>query len=244
MGAGLVTVAVPASLNPILESKLTEEMTAPVSDEFGYFLPSAADRVLELAQDKDVVVVGPGLSTEPGALKIVQSLLNRYEGKLIIDADGLNCLAQDLSFLSRTKADVVLTPHPGEMARLIGVPCSQVQENRFLFGREFAATHNCELVLKGAGTISFFPSGKAFVNNTGNSWMASGGQGDVLTGILAGLIAQKLPLETIIPFAVWFHGFIADGIVKRDGPGPVVATDIVREIPNFLQLVIKTYAGK
>ena len=74
--------------------------------------------------------------------------------------------------------------------------------------------------------------------------MASGGQGDVLTGILAGLIAQKLPLETIIPFAVWFHGFIADGIVKRDGPGPVVATDIVREIPNFLQLVIKTYAGK
>ncbi len=244
MGAGLVTVAVPASLNPILESKLTEEMTEPVYDESGYFLPSAADRVLELAQDKDVVAVGPGLSTEPGALKIVQSLLSRYDGKLIIDADGLNCLAQDLSFLSRTKADVVLTPHPGEMARLLGVSCSQVQENRFVIGREFATTHKCKLVLKGAGTITFFPSGQAFVNNTGNSWMASGGHGDVLTGILAGLIAQKLPLEAIIPFGVWFHGFVADGIVERDGPGPVVATDIVSEVPNFLQIVIETYAGK
>ncbi len=244
MGAGLVTVAVPASLNSILESKLTEEMTEPLYDESGHFLPSAANRVLELAQDKDVVAVGPGLSTGPGALKIVQSLLNHYEGKLIIDADGLNCLAQDLSFLSRTNAEVVLTPHPGEMARLLGFSCSQVQQNRFAIGKEFATTHKCGLVLKGASTITFFPSGQAFVNNTGNSWMASGGQGDVLTGILAGLVAQRLPLEAIIPFGVWFHGLVADGIVDRDGPGPVVATVIVSEIPNFLQKVIKTCSKK
>ena len=244
MGAGLVTVAVPASLNPILENKLVEEMTEPVADESGYFLPSAAERILELSRDKSVVAVGPGLSTQPGAHKIVQSLLNHYEGQLIIYADALSCLASDLSLLSQTKARVVLTPHPGEMARLMGISSSQVQEKRFDLGREFVGKHKCWLVLKGAGTITFSSDGQSFINSTGNPWMASGGQGDVLTGIIAGLVGQKLLYDEAVPFGVWFHGFVADSIIERDGPRPVLATDIVREIPNFLKFVVEACSEK
>lgn len=241
IGAGLVTVAVPSSLNAILENKLTEEMTAPLPDDSGCFSPSAADHVLDLIQDKDVVAVGPGLSVGPGPLKIVQSLLSEYRGMLIIDADGLNCLAQDLSFLCRTKATVVLTPHPGEMGRILGLSSLQVQENRLGLGREFVKTYKCWLVLKGAGTIVFSPDGKISVNSSGNPWMSSGGQGDILTGILAGLIAQKLSLEESIPFGVWLHGHVADSIVKADGLRPVIATDVLKEIPSFLQILANNY---
>lgn len=240
VGAGLVIVAVPASLNSILETKLTEEMTEPLPDDSGFVDSSAAQRVLELCQDKTCVALGPGLSTAPGSIKLTQTLLNEYEGRLVIDADGLNCLASDLSFLSRTKAKVVLTPHPGEMARLTGLSTAEVQRNRFALAKEFSSKHKCWLVLKGAATITFSPYGQSFINSTGNPWMSSGGQGDVLTGILAGLLAQKLPSEEVIPFGVWLHGFVADNIVDRDGPRPVLATDILKEIPAFLNGLTET----
>lgn len=243
VGAGLVTVAVPASLNSILENKLTEEMTEPMPDDSGFFASSAAERILELCRDKTCVALGPGLSTAPGSVKLTQALLSEYQGRLVIDADGLNCLALDLSLLSRTKAMVFLTPHPGEMARLTGLSIAEVQSNRFALAKEFASTHKCWLVLKGAATITFSPYGQSFINTTGNPWMSSGGQGDVLTGILAGLLAQKnlLP-EEVIPFGVWLHGFAADSIVDRDGPRPVLATDILKEIPASLKVLTETRA--
>jgi ADP-dependent NAD(P)H-hydrate dehydratase / NAD(P)H-hydrate epimerase len=242
VGAGLVTVAVPASLNSILEIKLTEEMTEPMPDDLGFFDSSVIQRIPELCRDKTCVALGPGLSTAPGSVKLTQALLSEYEGRLVIDADGLNCLALDLSFLSRTKAKVVLTPHPGEMARLTGLSTAEVQRNRFALAKEFASTHKCWLVLKGAATITFSPYGQSFINSTGNPWMASGGQGDVLTGVLAGLLAQELPSEDVIPLGVWLHGFVADSIVDRDGPRPVLATDILKEIPASLKVLTETLA--
>ncbi len=240
IGAGLVTVAVPSSLNHILEIKLTEEMTEPVPDESGYFIPSAADCILELCRDKDIVAVGPGMSTNSGATAIIQNLLKNYDGNLIIDADGLNCLAKDLSFLSGTKAKVILTPHPGEMARLVGASCSEIQMSRFNVGRRFSDQYKCWVILKGAGTMTFCPDGKSFINTTGNSWMSSGGQGDALTGILAGLISQKLKLEEALPLGVWLHGFLADRLIERDGARVILATDILKEIPTFLTHIVKS----
>ncbi len=235
IGAGLVTVAVPESLNPVLENKLTEEMTEPVPDVSGYFGESAADKILELCKDKGCVAIGPGLSTQAGSLKIVETLLRHYSGELVIDADGLNCLATNLNLLRETRAQVVLTPHPGEMANLLGITVEEVQENRFTLGRKFSDEFQCWLVLKGAATITFSPHGESFVNTTGNPWMSSGGQGDVLTGILAGLIGQKLPLDYAIPLGVWLHGFVADGIIEEKGESPVLATDIISEIPATLR---------
>ncbi|MFH0960532.1 MAG: NAD(P)H-hydrate dehydratase [Pseudomonadota bacterium] len=235
IGAGLVTVAVPESLNPVLEDKLTEEMTVPVPDVLGYFDESSADNILELCSGMSCVAIGPGLSTRSGSIKIVETLLRHYPGQLVIDADGLNCLAMDLSLLLQTQATVVLTPHPGEMANLLGVTVRDVQENRFALGRRFSDEFQCWLVLKGASTITFSPYGESYINTTGNPWMSSGGQGDVLTGILAGLIGQKLPLAEAIPLGVWLHGFVADSIIEKNGHSPVLATDIISEIPAALR---------
>jgi NAD(P)H-hydrate epimerase len=168
-------------------------------------------------------------------MKIVETLLRHYSGELVIDADGLNCLATNLSLLRQTRAQVVLTPHPGEMANLLGISVEEVQENRFALGRKFSDEFQCWLVLKGAATITFSPHGESFINTTGNPWMSSGGQGDVLTGILAGLIGQKLPLDDAIPLGVWLHGFVADGIIEEKGESPVLATDIISEIPATLR---------
>ena len=239
IGAGLVTVAVPESLNPVLENKLTEEMTEPVPDVSGYFDESAAANILELCSGMSCVAIGPGLSTQAGSIKIVETLLRNYSGVLVIDADGLNCLSRDLSLLLQTQARVVLTPHPGEMANLLGVSVPEVQGNRFELGRKFSDEFQCWLVLKGAATITFSPYGGSFINTTGNPWMSSGGQGDVLTGILAGLIGQKFPLDDAIPLGVWLHGFVADGIIEKKGESPILATDIISEIPTALRNLVE-----
>lgn len=239
IGAGLVTVAVPESLNPILEMKLTEEMTEPVPDVSGHFAESASENILHLCGDKDCVAIGPGLSTKAGSMKILETLLGNYSGNLVIDADGLNCLSGNLSLLRETKAEVILTPHPGEMAKLLDVSLSEVQRNRLEAGRKFSDEYQCWVVLKGASTITFSPSGNSFVNSTGNSWMSSGGQGDVLTGLLTGLIGQGLPLDEAVPLGVWLHGFVADSVIEKKGQRPVLATDIISEIPEALKNLVE-----
>ncbi len=139
IGAGLVTVGIPASLNPILETKLTEEMTEPLPESLaGYLSQVSAQRVLELAEGKRCMVLGPGLSTADGIGELVNTVLSEYTGWIVIDADGLNALSQDLSVLSKTKARLVLTPHPGEMGRLVGKTAKDVQEDRIALARNFA----------------------------------------------------------------------------------------------------------
>jgi ADP-dependent NAD(P)H-hydrate dehydratase / NAD(P)H-hydrate epimerase len=235
IGAGLVTVGIPASLNPILEAKLTEEMTEPLAESLaGYLGETSAQRVLELAQGKRCMVLGPGLSTADGIVELVGRLVTEYTGWIVIDADGLNALSRDISVLSKAKARVVLTPHPGEMGRLIGKTPKEVQQDRTNLARNFALEHKVWLVLKGAGTVTASPDGRIFINTTGNSWMASGGQGDVLSGILGGLLAQGIPSEEAIPFGVHLHGLAADNLLERITPAPVLASDVIDEIPRTL----------
>jgi len=235
MGAGLVTVGVPATLNPILETKLTEEMTEPLPENMpGYLGMESADRILALAEGKQCIVLGPGLSTREGIPELVKTILARYEGWVLIDADGLNALGSNPAALRETRARVVLTPHPGEMGRLTERSSKEVQKDRLGIARETATDYGIRLVLKGAGTVIAFPDGRAVINSTGTPWMASGGQGDVLSGILGGLLAQGIPPEEALPFGVYLHGLAADRIVERVGPAPVPAQDVIGEIPALM----------
>ncbi len=235
IGAGLVTVGIPASLNPILETKLTEEMTEPLPESLaGYLSQVSTQRVLELAEGKRCIVLGPGLSTSDGIGEFVNKVLSAYTGSIVIDADGLNALSSDLSVLSNTKALIVLTPHPGEMGRLVGKTSKEVQEDRIGLARDFASKHGVWLVLKGARTVTASPEGRIFINTTGNCWMASGGQGDALSGILGGLLAQGIPPEEAVPFGVYLHGLAADNVLERGVLAPVLASDVIDEIPRAL----------
>jgi NAD(P)H-hydrate epimerase len=235
IGAGLVTAAAPAELNPILEVKLTEEMTEPLAGRVsGYLDESCADQLLALAEGKRCAVVGPGLSTLDGVSDLVARILSGYPGWMVIDADGLNALARNLHALGNARSRVVLTPHPGEMARLAGKATKLVQEDRVGVARGFAAQHGVWVILKGARTIIAAPDGRITVNPSGNAWMASGGQGDALSGILGGLLVQGIPPEQALPFGVYLHGLAADAVLQRLGPAPVPAVDVIEELPRVL----------
>jgi NAD(P)H-hydrate epimerase len=235
MGAGLVTVGVPASLNPILEAKLTEEMTEPLSETIpGYLSGESAERILALAQGKQCLVLGPGLSTREGVSELLKTIVSAYDGWIVIDADGLNALVGNPDVLKNAPGDVVLTPHPGEMGRLLGISSREVQGDRLYIARRMAGDLGAWVVLKGAGTVTASPDGRVVINSTGNPWMASGGQGDALSGMLGGLLAQGIPAEEALPLGVYLHGLAADRIVERTGPAPVLATDVIKEIPEML----------
>lgn len=235
MGAGLVTVGVPASLNGILEVKLTEEMTEPLPETvLGYLGEASIDRLISLTEGKRCVVLGPGMSTRDGITKLVLDLLNAYSGWMVIDADGLNVLVGHLDELKHAKAKIVLTPHPGEMARLTFLSSQEVQKDRAGIARKTAVELGIWVILKGSRTITAAPDSTIWINSTGNPWMASGGQGDALSGILGGLLAQGIPAEQALPLGVYLHGLAADTIVERAGARPVLATDVIAELPVLL----------
>jgi hydroxyethylthiazole kinase-like uncharacterized protein yjeF len=165
---------------------------------------------------------------------LVRTILESYEGWLLIDADGLNALADNPGVLKTTKARVVVTPHPGEMGRLIGKSSSDVQADRVGVARKFATDYGVWVILKGAGTITASPDGAITINSTGNPWMASGGQGDALSGILGGLLVQNILPEEALPFGVYLHGLAADNLLEKHGPAPVLATDVIEELRHTL----------
>jgi hydroxyethylthiazole kinase-like uncharacterized protein yjeF len=240
IGAGLVTVGVPASLNGILEVKLTEEMTEPLPETVpGYLGEASIERLISLAEGKRCVVLGPGLSTHDGITRLVLDLLNAYPGWVVIDADGLNALVGRLDELKHVKAKIVLTPHPGEMGRLTALSPQEVQKDRVGIARKTALDLGAWVILKGSRTVTAAPDSTVWVNSTGNPWMASGGQGDTLSGILGGLLSQGISPEQALPLGVYLHGLAADTIVERTGARPVLATDVIREIPRLLSALGK-----
>lgn len=232
-GAGLVTLAVAASLNPILEVKLTEAMTEPVPDEEGFLGPASLEAILRAAEGKTALALGPGISAREGTVRLVGDLLRRVRLPMVIDADGLNCLAR-LPEGPRLARGAVLTPHPGEMARLLGCTPAEVQEQRLEVARRWAQQWGVVLVLKGSRTVIATPEGRAFINPTGNPGMASGGMGDVLTGMIGALLAQGMaPLEAA-RLAVFAHGAIADRLAGRRGQVGMLAGELIEEIPHVL----------
>lgn len=233
-GAGLVTVATPESSQPVVASQLIKEcMTEPLAETAsGMAAREAAERVIELAEARDVIAIGPGLGAEDSTRALVRSVALKRERPLVIDADGLNALAPwGENLRGSAELPLVLTPHPGEMARLAGGSIPEVVANRIEVAREFATGHAVILVLKGSRTVVASPDGEIFINTTGNAGMASGGTGDVLTGVIAGLLAQKTDdaLGATIA-AVFIHGLAGDLAASRFGVRAMIASDITNNL--------------
>jgi hydroxyethylthiazole kinase-like uncharacterized protein yjeF len=226
-GAGLVTVAAPRSAIATIAGMAPAYMTEPLDETAGGAVDfSALDRVLELSAD--VIAVGPGLGTAPGTVAFVHGLVERAGVPLVIDADALNAFADEPErLLGRDGVDIIITPHPGEMARLVGVPVEAVQADRVEMARDFAESHRVHVVLKGHRTIVATPEGRAFVNLTGNPGMATGGTGDVLTGMVGAWFAQLLDAEAAGKLAVYLHGLAGDLAEADEGEIAMISTDLV-----------------
>ncbi|MBF0101136.1 MAG: NAD(P)H-hydrate dehydratase [Desulfobacterales bacterium] len=239
-GAGLVTLGIPESLNPILESQLLEAMTLPLPETiYGVFDVAALDTIVAFASAKNCLALGPGIGTHHQTVELVSQLLSQITIPMVIDADGINCLTKsNLHLLKHLKKPAVLTPHPGEMARLINESVADIQQNRIHYARYFAETYNVHLVLKGARTVIAHPDGRVFVNPTGNSGMAQGGMGDVLTGLIAGFIAQGMSQEQATHVGVYLHGASADQLFKTVGPYGYLASEVINQIPHEIQRIL------
>ena len=226
-GAGLVTVATPASVLSIVAAMAAEVMTEPLAESAdGSVTRAAIDRVLDMHHD--VIACGPGLGRGPAVGEFVRALLDRATVPLVLDADAITVLADDPSRLvGREDRDVIITPHPGEMARLIGSPVEEVQANRIDVATDFATTRRVYVVLKGHRTIIATPGGHVYINPTGNAGMATGGTGDVLTGMIAAWLAQLLDAEAACRLAVFLHGAAGDLAEAEEGQVAMTATDLI-----------------
>ncbi len=181
------------------------------------------------------VAIGPGLSTHFETAQVVRDLVQRITVPLIIDADGLNALVGHADILKRAKAPVILTPHPGEMGRLLGIPSADVQKDRINISSAFAIKFNVVLVLKGAATVVATPDGRVSINSTGNPGMATGGTGDVLTGMIGGFLAQGHTAAQAAQLGVYLHGLAGDLAAKEKGEAAMIAGDLIEKIPEALR---------
>jgi hydroxyethylthiazole kinase-like uncharacterized protein yjeF len=236
-GAGLVTLAIPESLNPVIETQILEAMTFPLPEtENGIIGESSFNKIMDLLSGKKCLALGPGLGESAETKKLVLRIINESPVTIVIDADGLNNLAGSIEILKKAKAPLILTPHPGEMARLMNLTPGSVQKDRITCARQFAEKFNVHIVLKGVKTIIAHPDGNIFINPTGNPGMASGGMGDVLTGIIAGLVAQGFSPESAAHIGVYLHGTAADLLKEKIGPFGYLATEVMDAIPGQFKM--------
>ena len=242
-GAGLVTIATASSALNAVTAASPVLMTEPLPEtEIGSISLSAfnRDRIQSIASGKSVIAIGPGVSTHPDTVAFVRRVVKEFsQTPIVIDADGLNAFADAVDLLDGNGRHLILTPHPGEMARLTGLSTKRIQENRVEVAREFAMRHKVYLVLKGYRTLVASPSGQVFVNPTGNPGMSTAGTGDVLTGIIAGLLAQhpNEAVEKVVCAAVYWHGTAADVVASQRGELCLIATDLFDAMPEALRQV-------
>jgi NAD(P)H-hydrate epimerase len=240
VGAGLVTVATPEAVLPIVAAHTPEIMTEPLpateagtismrSFEYGRF-----DR---LVKGKRALAIGPGLTTQDETQQFVHAVVERRSVPIVLDADGLNAFAGHAQELRNGNGPIALTPHPGEMARLLGCEIKDVQARRLEVARKSAADWNAFVILKGHQTVIASPDGQMFINSTGNPGMGTGGTGDVLTGMLAGLTAQFGTNDwvRVLAFGVYLHGLAGDVAYADAGEAPLLASDLIHAIPRAYQ---------
>ncbi|MBU1027071.1 MAG: NAD(P)H-hydrate dehydratase [Candidatus Margulisbacteria bacterium] len=219
-GAGLTYLAVPKNLVNFVDSLTPEVITLPFN------------KIKTV--NPDVVAIGPGLGVNRNTKKILSSLISDISS-LIIDADALNVLANNFNLLKKSKSEIILTPHPGEMSRLIKMPTAFVQKNRTKVAKDLAAKLGVIVVLKGHATVVADAAGRVYINKTGNPGMASGGVGDVLTGMIAAFKAQGLTAWQAATVGVQVHGLAGDLAAKESGQPGLIASDLVEKIPYAIQ---------
>jgi len=235
-GAGLSTLAVAAGLQDLMAAKLTEVMTHGLPEtESRVIGAKAVEAALSLCEKATAVVLGCGMGTHSETCEFVHRFVKSVRKPMIVDADGLNCLAGDASTLEGDHGEIVITPHPGEMARLLGTTAQEVQSNRVDAARKAASRFHCVTVLKGARTLIADPSGRVFINPTGNAGMASGGTGDVLAGAMGGLLAQGVSLLDAAVCGVFVHGMAGDIAASTIGEAGMIAGDVLRALPAALK---------
>jgi len=235
-GAGLVTLGVPADVYPIVASHVIEAMPTPLPAADGALAAEARNRIDELVGISEAVAVGPGLSTASGVRAVVQGLL-RTGRPLVIDADGLNVLAGRADVLRSAAGPVVITPHPGELSRLVGKQTAEITQDRLGSARAAAERFRCVVVLKSASTIVATPDGEAFILRTGNPGMATGGMGDVLTGAIASLIGQGVPPADAAWAGAYLHGLAGDLLAGERGMVGMLASEVADHLPSALQRI-------
>lgn len=230
-GCGLVTWALPEVLLPYVIGAAPELMLAPVAGEGGAWNAGTSAELLNLSGSRDVTAIGPGLGRFEGDTEWLRSLWEGIQSPLILDADALNILADtDYSTWAR-RHPVILTPHPGEMARLAGMSTAEVQRDRIGLALDYARKHGVILVLKGAHTVIATPEGQAYINITGHPGMGTGGAGDVLTGMISGLLAQGMEAAQAAAFGVYLHGLAGERAArKRNDPAALIAGDIIEAL--------------
>ena len=235
-GAGLVTLGIPKSLHDPMVEKLTEAMLAvlPETKDGSLSLQGLA-QIAAAIERMDAVGIGPGLSQQAQTKELVRQLLPMIAKPLVLDADGLNALAEDMGLLYRRPLPMILTPHPGEMGRLARLSPDDVQRDRERIAREFAVKHKVVVVLKGHHTVVADYEGRMWINDTGNPGMASGGCGDVLTGMIAGLLGQKLSLWDAARLGAYLHGLAGDLAAADRGQIGLIASDLVDRIPAAIR---------
>lgn len=240
-GTGLVTVGIPRSLNPIMAQKLTEAMTEPLPEtESGTFGEKSIEATLKITTSsrKTALAVGPGISTTQDTAEFLYETLKNSPVPIVVDADGITLIARNLQMLKELKAPIVLTPHPGEMSRLIGKTGEDVQKNRIGVARDFSSMYNVYTVLKGARTVISTPDSRVFINPTGNPGMASGGMGDILTGIIGGFLAQGYSPEDACVLGVFCHGLSGDFVARKKGEAGIIAGDVANSLPETLREIL------
>ncbi len=242
IGTGLVTVATPKTVNPTLEAQLLEAMTAPMPEtDEGTLGISAYPFLSDFAKTRDAIAIGPGIGIHQETGELVRTILSNLNQPCVVDADALNLLAGHTSILSSNKFPYILTPHPGEMARLLGnLSSGSVNHDRLGIARRFAKTHHIIMVLKGARTIIASPDGQAAICPTGNPGMASGGMGDTLTGMIVGLLAQGLSPWDAARAGVYLHGLAGDMGAEKLGQAGLIASDLIECIPHALKQTLSS----
>jgi len=231
-GAGLVTLVCPAELQAILETKLTEVMTRPLTGQQLHLLSDNCPEIEAFYEDWQALVLGPGLGRNLQTISAVRSLVANCPCPLVIDADGLNALVGALDVLSGSQDRLpVLTPHPGEFSRLTGLTIAEIEADRFRLVRQFAIERHVVLLLKGARTLIADPQGRVRINSSGNVGLATAGSGDVLCGLIGGLIAQGLSPFDAASLGAWLHGAAADLLSDEIGSVGMIAGDLLKTIP-------------
>ncbi len=235
-GAGLVTIAAPESCLPIIARSMPELMTEPLPETpEGTVAVGALSRLTRLLVGKDVVVIGPGLSAQPETAELVRKLLPKIRAQVVIDADGLNILAGHPAVLKAMSRPPILTPHPGEFGRLLGLTVPEILNDRLVLASRYAVEHEAIIVLKGYRTLVAGPDGRVSVNPTGNPGMGTGGSGDVLSGVLGAFAAGQKDVFGATVAAVYLHGAAGDAAADRLGERAVVAGDLIKYLPDALK---------
>jgi ADP-dependent NAD(P)H-hydrate dehydratase / NAD(P)H-hydrate epimerase len=236
IGAGLVSLVIPQSLNAIMEVKLTEAMTYPVADlGSGYLTLSAYNRIADFVSDKDVILIGPGLSQNPETSEVVRRLFMETDKPFVVDADGINAFVGHLDLIKASGRNAVFTPHPGELGRIMGLTPGEINADRMGAGKSFLEKTGVALVLKGARTLVFDLKGGVFIIPTGNQALAKGGSGDILTGFIGGCVAQGYSLVEASLLGAYVHGYLADSYVEESGDVDLLAGDLLQGVGRTLK---------